>query len=105
MSKLDAYELEVLAAYESSKLKPSVGKAELQRLHAAAGAAANKDKRVNIRLSSADPLDIQAKALAEGMPYQPPIASVLHKYVSGKLSEQEPAAAIDSRRRHIFRAG
>lgn len=105
MSKLDAYELEVLAAYESPRLIPMVGKAELQRLLAAAGAAANKAERVNIRLSSADLLDIQAKALAEGMPYQTLIASVLHKYVSGKLSEQEPTAAIDSRRRHVRRAG
>ena len=78
--------------------------AELQRFRAAARAAANKDKRVNIRLSSADLLDIQVNALAEGMPYQTLIASVLHKCVSGKLSEQEPAAAIDSRRRHVRRA-
>jgi predicted DNA binding CopG/RHH family protein len=31
----------------------------------------SKDKRVNIRLSSADLLDIQARALAEGMPSSP----------------------------------
>ena len=46
-----------------------------------------KDKRVNIRLSSGDLKDIQVKALEEGMPYQALIASVLHKYVTGKLSE------------------
>ena len=32
--------------------------------------------------------DIQAKALAEGMPYQTLIASVLHKYVSGRFVEK-----------------
>lgn len=90
MSKLDHYELEVLRGYESGKLKPSAGKAELQRLRAAARATAIKDKRVNIRLSSVDLLDIQAKALEEGMPYQTLIASVLHKYVTGKLSENQP---------------
>ena len=90
MSKLDPYELEVLQAFESGKLKPSAGKAELQRLRAAARATAIKDKRVNIRLSSADLLDIQARALEEGMPYQTLIASVLHKYVTGKLSEAKP---------------
>lgn len=98
MSKLDPYELEVLEAYESGKLKPIAGKAELQRMRAAARATAIKDKRVNIRLSSTDLLDIQAKALAEGMPYQTLIASVLHKYVSGKLAEKEPPAAGAQRR-------
>jgi predicted DNA binding CopG/RHH family protein len=98
MSRLDEYELEVLGAYESGKLKPSAGKAELQRLRAAARATAIKDKRVNIRLSTVDLLDIQAKALEEGLPYQTLIASVLHKYVTGKLSESRPLAAGAKRR-------
>ena len=63
--------------------------AELLRMRAAARATAVKDKRVNIRLSAVDLLDIQAKALEEGMPYQTLIASVLHKYVTGKLSEEK----------------
>jgi predicted DNA binding CopG/RHH family protein len=98
MSKLDPYELEVLEAYESGKLKPIASKAELQRMRAAARATSIKDKRVNIRLSSADLLDIQAKALAEGMPYQTLIASVLHKYVSGKLAEKKSPATNAQRR-------
>jgi predicted DNA binding CopG/RHH family protein len=98
MSKLDPYELEVLDAYEAGKLKPSAGKAELQRLRAAARATSIKDKRVNIRLSSVDLLDIQAKALEEGMPYQTLIASVLHKYVTGRLSESQPPATGAKRR-------
>ena len=98
MSKLDPYELEVLEAYESGKLKPIASKAELQRMRAAARATAIKDKRVNIRLSSADLLDIQAKALAEGMPYQTLIASVLHKYAAGKLAEKKPPVVSAQRR-------
>ena len=92
MSKLDSYELEVLDAYESGKLKPSASKAALQRMRAAARATAIKDKRVNIRLSSGDLLDIQAKALEEGMPYQTLIASVLHKYVTGRLAGKESSS-------------
>jgi predicted DNA binding CopG/RHH family protein len=92
MFKLDPYEVEVLEAHESGKLNPIAGKAELQRMRAAARATAIEDKRVNIRLSTADLLDIQAKALAEGMPYQTLIASVLHKYAAGNLAEKEPAA-------------
>jgi predicted DNA binding CopG/RHH family protein len=98
MSKLDPYELEVLEAFESGKLKPIASKAELQRLRAAARATAIKDKRVNIRLSSVDLMDIQAKALEEGMPYQTLIASVLHKYVTGRLAEKDAAPAAASRR-------
>ena len=92
MSKLDPYELEVLNAYEAGQLKPVASKADLQGLREAARATAIKDKRVNIRLSSADLLDLQAKALSEGMPYQTLIASVLHKYVTGKLTEREAPA-------------
>ena len=89
MTKLDAYEAEVLAAYESGKLKAVATKAELARMRAAARATAIKDRRVNIRLSSGDLHDIQAKALEEGMPYQTLIASILHKYVSGRFAERQ----------------
>lgn len=44
---------------------------------------------VNIRLSTGDLQDIQIKALEEGMPYQTLIASILHKYVTGRLAERE----------------
>jgi predicted DNA binding CopG/RHH family protein len=98
MSKLDPYEREVLEAYESGKLRPTASKTQLQRLRAAARATAIKDRRVNIRLSSVDLLDIQAKALEEGMPYQTLIASVLHKYVTGRLAEREPSVAAERRR-------
>jgi predicted DNA binding CopG/RHH family protein len=89
MFKLDRYELEVLEAFESGKLGSVAGKAELGRLRAAARATAIKDKRVNIRFSSMDLLDIQAKALEEGVPYQTLIASLLHKYVTGRLAQRK----------------
>ena len=91
MPRLDPDELQLLEDYESGQLISVATKAELQRLRDAARATAVKDKRVNIRLSSADLMDIQARALAEGMPYQILIASVLHKYVSGQLTEKKPA--------------
>ena len=92
MPKPDAYEAEVLSAYENGSLKSIVTKAELSKFKAAARATAIKDRRVNIRLSSGDLHDIQVKALEEGMPYQTLIASVLHKYVSGRLAERGEAA-------------
>lgn len=103
MATLDAYEQEVLEAYESGKLAATGTKAELARLKAAARATAIKDRRVNIRLSAGDLQDIQVRALEQGMPYQTLIASVLHKYVSGRLeeraSERKPAAPRKAVRR------
>lgn len=86
--KLDAYEQEIHDAFEAGKLKPAATRAELTQLRAAARATAVKDRRVNIRLSSADLQDIQAKALEEGVPYQTLIASVLHRYVTGGLADK-----------------
>jgi predicted DNA binding CopG/RHH family protein len=87
MPKIDAYEQEVLTAFEKGQLKSVATKAELAKFKAAARATAIKDRRVNIRLSSGDLSDIQVKALEEGVPYQTLIASVLHKYVTGRLAE------------------
>jgi len=88
MSKVDACELVVLRAFEKGRLKSVATKSELERLKAAARATAIKDRRVNIRLSSIDLKDIQTRALEEGVPYQTLIASVLHKYVTGRLTEK-----------------
>lgn len=87
MSKLNVHEREILKAYESGRFKSVATKSELARLKAAARATAVKSERVNIRLSSVDLHDIQAKALQEGLPYQTLIASVLHKYVTGQFAE------------------
>ena len=89
MPKTDPYEAELLAAYDKGSLKSVATKLELSKIKAAARATAIKDRRVNIRLSSGDLQDIQVKALEEGLPYQTLIASVLHKYVTGRLSERE----------------
>jgi predicted DNA binding CopG/RHH family protein len=87
MPKLDDYEREVLTAFDKGQLKSVASKAELAKFKAAARATAIKDRRVNIRLSSGDLSDIQVRALEEGVPYQTLIASVLHKYVTGRLAE------------------
>lgn len=85
--KNDAYEREILSAFERGLLKSVATKGELERMKAAARATSIKDRRVNIRLSSIDLRDIRARALEEGVPYQTLIASVLHKYVTGRLAE------------------
>jgi predicted DNA binding CopG/RHH family protein len=109
MPKIEAYEEEVLYAFEKGELPSVATKEELARLKAAARATAIKDRRVNIRLSSGDLSDIQVRALEEGVPYQTLIASVLHKYVTGRLTERptpqrKPAPSPTPRRRGAARS-
>lgn len=97
MKKHDEYEKDILDAYETGGListKPSVK--EKEKYKTAAQATSLKDRRVNIRLSSPDLMDIQARALEDGVPYQTLIASVLHKYVSGRLIEMPSRMATRS---------
>lgn len=94
MKKLDEFEDDILASYDKGELKStSPSKAELSKFKAAATATFIKDKRINIRLSSPDLMDIQARAMEEGIPYQTFIASVLHKYASGRLIEKPTSMA------------
>ena len=86
--KLDKYEEELLAAFESGALLPIATKEELEQIRESARATATKNQRINIRLAAGDLRDIQVKAMQEGMPYQTLIASVLHKYVTGRLTER-----------------
>ena len=46
-----------------------------------------KDKRLNIRISERDLNELQRKAVIEGLPYQTYLSSIIHKFLSGKLTE------------------
>jgi predicted DNA binding CopG/RHH family protein len=89
MKKIDAFEKEIIGAYERGVLRSTIpSKSELKALREAARATSIKDRRVNIRLSSPDLRDLRARALEEGVPYQTLIASVLHKFVARRLVER-----------------
>lgn len=88
MPTIDDSEIEILQAFEQGQLKSVATKTELARFKSAARATTLKDRRVNILLASGDLRDIQIKALEEGIPYQTLIASILHKYVTGKLADR-----------------
>ncbi len=97
--KVDADEKELLESVERGQWT-SAGCVKRERTAArAAKATFRKDRRLNIRLSSNDLEAIQKRALAEGLPYQTLIASLLHKYATGragKKSEPPMALIIDS---------
>jgi len=84
--KFDEEELEILQAWEAGALRPVSDMAAQAKAHrAAAQATFKKDQRLNIRISSRDLKNLQARALEEGIPYQTFAASLLHKFVSGHL--------------------
>ena len=88
MSKLDQEEREILEAFEAGTLKKAPDADDIGKRHQEyAEAMFKKDARINIRLSSRDLRSLQKKALAEGIPYQTLVASILHKYVEGRLHE------------------
>jgi predicted DNA binding CopG/RHH family protein len=88
MTELDPEEREILEAYEAGEMRSVEGAAELIERHRGDAAATfRKDARINIRLSSRDLRGLQKLALAEGVPYQTLVASILHKYLEGRLRE------------------
>ncbi len=87
-TKLNREEQEILDSFEKGEWVPvtnlSKRKAELMRY---ARNTLKKDKRLNIRISERDLTELQKKAVSEGLPYQTYISSIMHKFVSGRLTE------------------
>lgn len=99
MKRLDRYEKQILSAYEKGKLKSVItSDASLRRYREYARATLTKSRRVNIRLSTLDLSDIQARAAEEGIPYQTLMASILHKFATGRLQERKSSLTSRSRR-------
>jgi len=86
--KLDADEKDILDSVERGEWRSArEPKRSKSRYTTYAKATFRKDRRLNIRISTKDLEAIQKRALEEGLPYQTLIASLLHKYASGRLRE------------------
>ena len=86
--KLDADDKEILESVERGEWRSTrPPKRAKNRYSSYAKATFRKDRRLNIRISTKDLEAIQKRALEEGLPYQTLIASLLHKYASGRLRE------------------
>lgn len=82
MNKLDPEEKEILEAFEGAQAWRAEDATQTKKRHQAyAEALFKKDARINIRIASKDLRGLQKKALAEGIPYQTLVASILHKYM------------------------
>jgi len=87
--KLSKEEKELLETVERGEWRTIPNfKKEAKQYQEYARATFRKDKRVNIRISEKDLVNIQKRAIQEGLPYQTLISSVLHKFVNGRLIEK-----------------
>jgi len=88
MAKFDNYEKELLESFEKDEWR-SVRDLDAKKSEYAKHARSTilKNRRINIRISEKDFIDIKSKSMEEGVPYQTLISSIIHKYVSGKLVE------------------
>jgi predicted DNA binding CopG/RHH family protein len=86
--QLDEEELQILQDFERGEFESLKNfSQEKRQLETAAKRTLQKGKRINIRISARDLEQLQKRAAAEGMPYQTLIASTLHKFVTGQLTE------------------
>ena len=81
-------EKDLLESIEKDEWKSAKDKSQLiKELKEAATNTMLKDQRMNIRIGKRDLDGIKERALEEGIPYQTLVASIIHKYVNGKLKE------------------
>jgi predicted DNA binding CopG/RHH family protein len=89
---LDNEEKDLWESHDRDEWKPVRNpKKEIKKLKDYARNTLQKDKRINIRMSSKDLDQVQVLAAQEGVPYQTLISSIIHKYVSGYLTEKKRA--------------
>lgn len=83
----DTLENETVKAFEEGHLRRTKNAAkETLSAKEAAFNYLKKNARINIRLSGPDLKLLKRRAAEEGIPYQTLIASVLHKFVTGRLT-------------------
>lgn len=83
---LENEEQDILESFEAGEWVPVKDQKEQATRHQRyAQNTLRKDRRVNIRISAKDLDEIQARAVEDGIPYQTLMASILHRYVSGRL--------------------
>lgn len=86
---IDKDEKELINSIENNEWLPVNNSSELKKIFKkAARNTSIKDQRMNIRIAKRDIQSLKAKALEEGMPYQTLVSSILHKYITGKLTEK-----------------
>ncbi len=87
-TKLTNKEKEILDSFEKDEWISVANLSKRKKeLVAYARNTMRKDKRLNIRISERDLLELQRKAVNEGLPYQTYVSSIIHKFLNGSLVE------------------
>lgn len=87
--ELDEEERDILEAYERGETVPVPDmEARIAEYQEAARVFLRKERRVNIRITNQDLFALKELAFEDGIPYQTLMASILHKYVTGRLVER-----------------
>ncbi len=87
MGKIKLSEDEKLIENNINKLKP-IGKKKADKIDTIL-AKARKSRSISLRMSNYDLEKLKEKADRVGMPYQTLINSVLHKYITNQLLEED----------------
>ena len=85
---MDREERDILNRFERGELYPAPdADREMGDAREAAHSTFKKTRRINLRVTERDYMLVHARAREEGIPYQTLLSSIIHKYVSGQLSE------------------
>jgi predicted DNA binding CopG/RHH family protein len=89
MEKLDKYEREILDSYNNDEWE-SISNIEQKKSKYSQYAKNTllRNKKINIKVSEKDFVNLKAKSFEEGISYQDLISSILHKFITGKLIEK-----------------
>ena len=86
---LNAEERDILERFERDEIRPAPdAEREIDLARQAARNTFNKTRRVNLRMTERDFNLAHSRAREEGLPYQTLLSSVIHKYLSGRLTEK-----------------
>ena len=87
--KMSAEERDILDRFQRGELRSTTNaEQEIKAARQAARNTFNKTKRVNLRVTERDFNLAHSRAREEGIPYQTLLSSVIHKYLSGRLTEK-----------------
>ncbi len=87
--KMSGEERDILGRFQRDELRSVSGaEREIEAARQAARNTFNKTKRVNLRVTERDFNLAHSRAREEGIPYQTLLSSVIHKYLSGRLTEK-----------------
>ena len=88
-NELNSEERDILERFEKDEIRPAPdAEQELDLARQAARNTFNKTRRVNLRMTERDFNLAHSRAREEGLPYQTLLSSVIHKYLSGRLTEK-----------------